>query len=118
MAQRANAPPLITCVYSVIKAVPHPLREETINIGVIVLALDGSYAETRFAGWGRVRKLAPDSDVRSMEHFLNGVTALLPLHGQQRNLLGAGQPPLNADLLNEWSRSFGGAVRVTAPRGA
>jgi hypothetical protein len=118
MSQKLSEQPLLACVYSLVKAVPHPLREETVNIGVIVLAADGSYSEARFAGWGRVRRLARDADVRSMEHFLNGVSALLPMHGRQGHMLGAGQAKLNADLLNEWSRTFGGSIRVTAPRGA
>ena len=43
--------------YSVIRYVPDPLREEHINIGVIVVAEDGSFADCRFlSNWEKAKK--------------------------------------------------------------
>jgi DUF3037 family protein len=116
MAQLSRPTEVKACLYSVVRAVPRPLRDESINLGVIVLASDGSYADARFAGWGRVRKLAPDADIKSMELFLNGIRSLLPMHGEQHHLLGGGQSRLSKELLSEWSRDFAGSVRISPPR--
>jgi hypothetical protein len=104
-------------VYSVVRAMPNPRRGECVNLGVIVIAPDGTYSDARFGNLTRVRRLDSHADLDSIRSFLGGITAALPLHGSQ-TYIGRRDPPLAVDTLAMWSKEFGGAVRVTEPRSA
>lgn len=101
--------------YAVVRAVPDLSRDEALNIGLVVLADDGSFADARFADIGRVRQLDPRVNLRPIELFAEGVRASLPL---TKNQLPLQSPRSSVSIarLEEWSREFGGIVRVTPPR--
>jgi hypothetical protein len=101
--------------YSVVRAVPHPTREESVNIGLLLVDESGTFSQAVFTDLSRVRALNPTADVRSIELFLEGITARLPLHGRQVPLapVSAG---ITVSTLAEWHSEFGGQVRVTEPR--
>jgi hypothetical protein len=104
-----------TFYYSVVRAVPSATREEAVNLAVVVIAADGSFADLASVSADRVKVLDPLADVRSIELFLDGIRARLPLHGRQLPLPVAGGA-LGVETLAEWSREFGGQVRVSEPR--
>lgn len=103
-----------TYVFSIVKAVPQPRRDESINVGVVVMASDGTFSDVRLSSLDRVRRIDPDADIKSIEMFLTGVVASLPLAGSQSKLSTGGRATV--DTLRQWSREFGGAVRLSEPR--
>jgi hypothetical protein len=56
------------CEFQIIRYVPDPVKNEFINIGVLLRAADGERSELRFTrDWGRVRCLDPDADTQMLE---------------------------------------------------
>jgi hypothetical protein len=62
MAQRRR------CEFQLIRYVPDPVRNEFVNIGVLLRAAEGGQSMVRFTrDWGRVRCLDPDADTQMLE---------------------------------------------------
>jgi hypothetical protein len=62
MAQRKR------CEFQLIRYVPDPVRNEFVNIGVLLRAAEGGQSMLRFTrDWGRVRCLDPDADTQMLE---------------------------------------------------
>ncbi len=56
------------CQFQLIRYVPDPVRNEFVNIGVLLRASEGEQSELRFTrDWSRVRCLDPDADIRLLE---------------------------------------------------
>jgi hypothetical protein len=101
--------------YSVVRAVPHPTREESVNIGLLLVDESGTFSQAVFTDLSRVRALNPTADMRSIELFLEGITARLPLDGRQVPLVPVAGG-ITVSTLAEWHSAFGGQVRITEPR--
>jgi hypothetical protein len=86
-----------------------------VNIGVVALALDGSFADYRLSQLERVKRMDPLADTHAIELFLEGIAAEMPLAGGQE-FLHQPSSRLTVDRLREWSREFGGTVRLSEPR--
>jgi len=64
MAQRRR------CEFQLIRYVPDPVRNEFVNIGVLLRAAEGGQSMVRFTrDWSRVRCLDPDVDTHMLEAF-------------------------------------------------
>jgi Protein of unknown function (DUF3037) len=56
------------CEFQLIRYVPDPVKNEFVNIGVLLRAADGGQPVLRFTrDWGRVRCLDPDADTEMLE---------------------------------------------------
>jgi hypothetical protein len=56
------------CEFQLIRYVPDPVKNEFVNIGVLLRAADGGQSELRFTrDWSRVRCLDPDADTQMLE---------------------------------------------------
>jgi hypothetical protein len=56
------------CEFQLIRYVPDPVRNEFVNIGVLLRAVEGEPSVLRFTrDWGRVRCLDPDADTQMLE---------------------------------------------------
>src|SRR5271156_5839125 len=56
------------CEFQLIRYVPDPVRNEFVNIGVLLRAAEGGQSMVRFTrDWGRVRCLDPDADTQMLE---------------------------------------------------
>jgi hypothetical protein len=56
------------CEFQLIRYVPDPVKNEFVNIGVLLRTSGGEQSELRFTrDWGRVRCLDPDADTRTLE---------------------------------------------------
>jgi Protein of unknown function (DUF3037) len=56
------------CEFQIIRYVPDPVKNEFVNIGVLLRASDEGRTELRFTrDWGRVRCLDPDADTEMLE---------------------------------------------------
>ena len=56
------------CEFQLIRYVPDPVKNEFVNIGVLVRAGEGEQSMLRFTrDWGRVRCLDPDADTQMLE---------------------------------------------------
>jgi hypothetical protein len=56
------------CEFQLIRYVPDPVRNEFVNIGVLLRAAEGGQSLLRFTrDWGRVRCLDPDADTQMLE---------------------------------------------------
>jgi len=106
---------LRTFHYAVVRVVPDLDRDEAVNIGLVVLADDGSFADARFADLSRVRRTSPRADLRPIALFEDAVRESLPVARHQIRLERA-RTELSIEQLTDWSREFGGVVRVTTPR--
>ncbi len=53
------------CEFQLIRYVPDPVKNEFVNIGVLLRAAEGEQSALRFTrDWSRVRCLDPDADIR------------------------------------------------------
>jgi hypothetical protein len=58
------------CEFQLIRYVPDPVKNEFVNIGVLLRASEGGQSMLRFTrDWGRVRCLDPDADTQMLEAF-------------------------------------------------
>jgi Protein of unknown function (DUF3037) len=56
------------CEFQLIRYVPDPVKNEFVNIGVVLRAFGGEQSALRFTrDWGRVRCLDPDADIQMLE---------------------------------------------------
>ena len=56
------------CEFQLIRYVPDPVKNEFVNIGVLLRAPEGEQSVLRFTrDWGRVRCLDPDADTEMLE---------------------------------------------------
>jgi hypothetical protein len=56
------------CEFQLIRYVPDPVKNEFVNIGVVLRASGGEQSALRFTrDWGRVRCLDPDADIQMLE---------------------------------------------------
>jgi len=56
------------CEFQLIRYVPDPVKNEFVNIGVLLRAAEGGQSELRFTrDWSRVRCLDPDADTQMLE---------------------------------------------------
>jgi hypothetical protein len=56
------------CVFQLIRYVPDPVKNEFVNIGVLLRTADEKTSQLRFTkDWGRVRCLDPDADTQMLE---------------------------------------------------
>ena len=56
------------CEFQLIRYVPDPVKNEFVNIGVVLRAAGGEQSALRFTrDWGRVRCLDPDADIQMLE---------------------------------------------------
>jgi Protein of unknown function (DUF3037) len=99
--------------YSVVQVLPDPVRNEGVNIGVIVVDADGERSDARFGPVARVRKLDTPFAEDAVQQFIRSVSARLE---PSRPLIPHELPTLTEAVLSEWSREFGGEVRLTVPR--
>jgi len=102
-----------TYLYSVVRAVPFTTREESVNVGVVVLADDETFADARFGDLARVKRINPRADLTSIELFVDAMRSKLPTHGRQATLTSR-PDALTVHTLVDWSREFGGQVRLSA----
>lgn len=105
-----------TYYYSVVTVYPRPWRAECLNLGVILIAPDGTYSQARFGETKRLTILDAGADLPAVRSALRGFTDELPLHGIQTHL--SGSRSMSVAKLQEWSETFAGIVRVTPPRAA
>jgi hypothetical protein len=101
-----------TLFYSIVKVVPHPLREEALNLGVVVVSEDGTFAEYRFAkGFKeRLRALAPDVNPALVEAFVEDFDETLRPHDK------GPVTRLTARALSELAGRFGYQFQISMPR--
>ena len=56
------------CEFFLLRYVPDAVKEEFVNVGVVLLESSGGWADVRFTkDWKRVRCLDPDADVEMLE---------------------------------------------------
>jgi hypothetical protein len=108
--------------YSIVRYVPNVVRDEAVNVGVLVRAVDGTAFTFRFLPRASaVRKLWPGADQRLVRLFekqlknaLNESPSLLP---STHPLVERFGNPRDADFLARARTEFTGNLQLTAPRG-
>src|SRR5919108_2740588 len=110
---------LVPFVYSVVRVVPDPIKDEAINIDVAVVGADGAGArlEVDVSAKARsgIRAVQRDFSFQALEWSLRDLEATL---GADRQLaLGedAG-PPATARVLEETARRLNNQLQLTLPR--
>src|SRR5437016_72781 len=96
-----------TLFYSIVKLVPHPIREESINLGVVVVSEEGDFAEYRFSRGirERLRALAPDVNPAIVDEFVEGFGDLLRPHDSGKPMAEP-TPETLAELADHFAYQF------------
>lgn len=56
------------CDFLLMRYVPDPIKNESVNIGVLLFGRENAYAGVRFTrDWSRVRCLDPQADLETLE---------------------------------------------------
>lgn len=94
------------CEFFVLRYVPDAVKDEFVNVGVVVLASDGHWADVRFTrDWKRVRCLDPDVDVEMLQGLEHEIHERLHEGGDTREW-----------LLHRMQETFSNAIQLTASR--
>jgi len=92
------------CEFFLLRYVPDAVKNEFVNIGVVLLESGSGFAEARFASdWQRVRCLDPDADLEMLAALQESVQAQLSSTQDRERLLR---------VMNE---SFSSLIQVSAP---
>jgi Protein of unknown function (DUF3037) len=92
------------CEFQLIRYVPDPVKNEFVNIGVVLRASEGEQRVTR--DWARVRCLDPDADIQMLE-------ALEIEAGQRLQAEPAPQPGMIQPVLARWEETLSNGVQIT-----
>ncbi len=101
--------------YSILRFVPDPLRDEPINVGLFAVSDDGQWA--RFEAKAPRTRLAAircRDDAERIEEWAASLKERFDLGGHRGLFDDRGR--ISREVLDEWSRSFSAALRVTEPR--
>jgi hypothetical protein len=91
------------CEFFLLRYVPDAVKDEFVNVGVVMTEADGGYAEVRFtADWKRVRCLDPDADIETLEGMEQEIRERLHEGGANREW-----------LLKRMEDTFSNAIRLT-----
>ncbi len=92
------------CVFSLIRYVPDPVKDEFVNVGVILSeVMVPEHAELRLTrDWSRVRCMDPMADISMLEAFENEMRA---------------KAKLLPDLIRMLNESLSNVVQLTDPKG-
>jgi hypothetical protein len=94
------------CEFFLLRYVPDAVKDEFVNVGVVLLEQGGPYAEVRFTrDWRRVRCLDPEADVAMLESLEEEI--------RERMLEGGGGQRW---LMERMQDTFSNAVRLTAAK--
>jgi hypothetical protein len=107
---------MTSLAYSVIQFVPDAVRDERVNIGIVVTARDHGYFGARIVSRkerGRLRRFGVASEFA----FLDDLARELQASERSDDQLPVGDG-WNLDLIEHASREWANTVRFTAPRGA
>jgi len=91
------------CEFFLLRYVPDAVKDEFVNVGVVVTEADGGYAGVRFTeDWKRVRCLDPEADIETLEGMENEIREQLRKGGADREW-----------LLRRMEDTFSNAMQVT-----
>jgi hypothetical protein len=91
------------CEFLLLRYVPDAVKDEFVNVGVVLYESGGGWADVRFTrDWKRVRCLDPDADVEMLEGLEQEI--------KERMLEGASSQEW---LLKRMEDSFSNAIRLT-----
>jgi Protein of unknown function (DUF3037) len=91
------------CEFLLLRYVPDAVKDEFVNVGVVLYESGGGWADVRFTkDWKRVRCLDPDADVEMLEGLEREI--------KERMLEGASSQEW---LLKRMEDSFSNAIRLT-----
>jgi len=95
------------CEFFLLRYVPDAIKEEFVNIGVVLLDPAGGFAEVRMTrDWRRLRCLDPAADVEMLMAMQGEIRQLLQAGGDDRQRI--------VHLLHD---AFSNTVQVTLPKG-
>ncbi len=97
--------------FSIVRYVPDPIREEQINVGIVVVSGDGSFAQARFLKyWDRVQRFG-DENVQFLKDFVKSVEKRLP---EQATLFL--DTMLSPDQLNKFAIDWQNSIQFSEPK--
>jgi hypothetical protein len=107
------------CEFYVVRYVPDVVKDEPVNIGVVLLEAEGgdeAFAEVRFTrDWRRARCADPDLDVELMESFEDELRRMVQTRGAE--VINYKGPMSRREwLLDQVQNSFSGALQLTAAK--
>lgn len=96
--------------YSIVRYVPDPRREEFLNVGLIVVSDDDSFAECRFTtDWRRARRFGAEN-----LSFLKQVAGQIEDFAQEQRDVLIG--PSSVTQLEKFSSEWQNAIQFSPPR--
>ena len=94
------------CEFFLLRYAPDAVREESVNVGVVLVESSGNWAEVRFTkDWKRVKCLDPEADVETLEALEGEIRERLSEGGEGRRW-----------LLKRMEDTFSNTLRLTEPK--
>jgi hypothetical protein len=91
------------CEFFLLRYVPDAVKDEFVNVGVVLVESGGGYADVRFTrDWKRVRCLDPDADVEMLEGLEQEIKQRMQESARSQEW-----------LLKRMEDSFSNAIRLT-----
>lgn len=109
--------------YSVVRYMPNVVRDEAVNVGVLIWAVDGNLFRSKFLRRSSaVRKLWPSADQDLVANFQRQIllvasTRQAALDGMDHPLVERFGNPADSTFLARARREFTGNLQLTEPRG-
>lgn len=100
---------LFSCQYSVVQYIPSLIRDERINIGVVMSCKDPNYIDGKFIqSFNKLRQLGEDIDIDHLKDFTNNILKQLKRLSEELKV---------ENLLLELSKKYNNHIQFTEPRG-
>lgn len=104
--------------YSIIQFVPHPVRDERVNLGVVVVSDARRQSDCCFlTGYDqKVKMLEPDANIQGLQQLLDSLKSSF-VRSEQRNGHGEADGHVTSTAqLQALSKTMSGQLRLTPPR--
>src|SRR5438034_5730122 len=108
---------MATFRYSIAQYAPSPVRDERLNVGVVVVGVESSYLGSKWLGpseFGRLKRLGFVTEFGFLTELARSFAESRTADGQ---LEGVATGPWDADALDRASHEWANTVRLTSPRG-
>lgn len=108
----------MTAQYSIVRYVPDPIADESVNIGVIVVG-DGQVRARFLDNWSRVRTFG-DEDIEFLRDFAAAVESVVDALGSSQMALGGDlqKRVLDEGTLADMAGSWINSIQLSPPRGS
>jgi hypothetical protein len=118
MPRIANRNEYISYKYSVIRAVPDPIREEAVNVGMVLIDENKQMVRYKFMrnAESRVKKIAPDFSSESIRAFRRDFEEILGQSDRQYKMELWRREKSASEAISQMADAYAGQIQLTPVR--